>query len=176
MLLFEIPDIRLFWSKDSRFLDQFKNVDVSAPLLKTNLRRFVPFSKYPSCKKDMSFWLPPSASPTTSSTSSEQSNNTGSASAAGGDIEKKGGGPLGDIHENDIMEIIREVGGSAVEDVKLFDEFTKKDDAVPGGTRTSLAYNFVYRDLERTLTNAEANEVHNRIKKALVKRLGVVLR
>lgn len=49
MALFGIPDIRLFWSKDSRFLSQFTSNQFS---------KFVPYSKYPVCYKDISFWLP----------------------------------------------------------------------------------------------------------------------
>ena len=49
MILFSIPDIRLFWSQDSRFLSQF-----SAGQINT----FKPYSKYPACYKDVSFWLP----------------------------------------------------------------------------------------------------------------------
>ncbi|GAM35186.1 phenylalanyl-tRNA synthetase [Talaromyces pinophilus] len=48
MLLFEIPDIRLFWSKDARFLSQFKD---------DKIVRFQPFSKFPECYKDVAFWL-----------------------------------------------------------------------------------------------------------------------
>lgn len=48
MVLFDIPDIRLFWSKDERFLDQFREGREC---------RFVPFSKHPSCYKDVSFWV-----------------------------------------------------------------------------------------------------------------------
>ena len=54
MLLFKIPDIRLFWSSDSRFLEQFQSVTLDP---KTNVT-FKPFSKYPSCYKDIAFWLP----------------------------------------------------------------------------------------------------------------------
>eukprot|EP00455_Lapot_gusevi_P013818 TRINITY_DN1681_c0_g1_i13.p1 TRINITY_DN1681_c0_g1~~TRINITY_DN1681_c0_g1_i13.p1 ORF type:complete len:134 (+),score=23.35 TRINITY_DN1681_c0_g1_i13:43-444(+) len=50
MVLFNIPDIRLFWSQDSRFLDQFKQGKIV---------KFQPYSKYPPCYKDISFWLPP---------------------------------------------------------------------------------------------------------------------
>lgn len=49
MLLYEIPDIRLFWSTDARFLSQFEE---SKPM-----RRFEPFSKHPPCYKDVSFWV-----------------------------------------------------------------------------------------------------------------------
>lgn len=50
MVLFQIPDIRLFWTNDDRFHSQFSAGQVVA---------FQPYSKYPSCYKDISFWLPP---------------------------------------------------------------------------------------------------------------------
>ena len=53
MLLFQIPDIRLFWSQDSRFLDQFQSVGIDP---ETNVQ-FRPFSKYPPCDRDISFWI-----------------------------------------------------------------------------------------------------------------------
>ena len=49
MILFSIPDIRLFWSEDTRFLSQFKQGEITT---------FKPYSKYPACFKDISFWLP----------------------------------------------------------------------------------------------------------------------
>lgn len=49
MVLFGIPDIRLFWSEDKRFIDQFTPGKIN---------KFEPFSKYPPCIKDISFWLP----------------------------------------------------------------------------------------------------------------------
>ena len=54
MLLFDIPDIRLFWSEDERFIEQFSSVGLDP---KTNIK-FKPFSKYPPCYKDIAFWLP----------------------------------------------------------------------------------------------------------------------
>ncbi len=51
MILFDIPDIRLFWSTDSRFLSQFNENS-------TILNKFKPFSKYSSIMKDVSFWIP----------------------------------------------------------------------------------------------------------------------
>ena len=47
MVLFGIPDIRLFWSQDPRFLSQFVRGDIV---------QFKPFSKYPAVYKDVSFW------------------------------------------------------------------------------------------------------------------------
>lgn len=49
MLLFGIPDIRLFWTLDERFSNQFKRNEIST---------FIPYSKYPGIKRDVSFWLP----------------------------------------------------------------------------------------------------------------------
>ena len=48
MILFDIPDIRLFWSQDSRFLEQFEQGKIS---------KFKPFSMYPACFKDVSFYV-----------------------------------------------------------------------------------------------------------------------
>lgn len=93
MLLFDIPDIRLFWSQDSRFLSQFSAGEIN---------RFQSFSKYPECYKDVAFWL-----------SSATSSGTG-ASAAGGAIP---------FHDNDLMEVVRDCAKDVVEDVKLVDEF-----------------------------------------------------
>ncbi|XP_043082915.1 phenylalanine--tRNA ligase, mitochondrial isoform X2 [Puntigrus tetrazona] len=52
MVLFGIPDIRLFWSEDERFLKQFRLSDIYQPVT------FQPLSKYPPLYNDISFWLP----------------------------------------------------------------------------------------------------------------------
>jgi phenylalanyl-tRNA synthetase alpha chain len=49
MVLFSIPDIRLFWTDDTRFTKQFKP---------GQLTTFKPYSKYPPCFKDIAFWIP----------------------------------------------------------------------------------------------------------------------
>ena len=54
MVLFSIPDIRLFWSTDDRFKSQFKDGKIV---------RFQSFSKYPPCLKDLSFWITDSFHP-----------------------------------------------------------------------------------------------------------------
>jgi phenylalanyl-tRNA synthetase alpha chain len=94
MVLFDIPDIRLFWSTDPRFLTQFEEGKVS---------KFVPYSKYPPCYKDISFWL-----------LDEES-----------DSQKK------PFHPNDLNELVRGIAGDLVESVELVDQFahpkTKKE-------------------------------------------------
>lgn len=145
MLLYSIPDIRLFWSTDTRFLSQFSS--------QSPIQRFVPFSKYPACIKDVSFWL-----------------GSSTTSAAGG-LSRNAHAPSGGFHENDVMEIAREVCGDVVEDVRLVDEFVH-----PKTGRKSMCYRTNYRSLERTLTNEETNELHERFRQQLVEKLGVELR
>ncbi|EAQ84015.1 hypothetical protein CHGG_10419 [Chaetomium globosum CBS 148.51] len=142
MLLFRVPDIRLFWSRDERFLAQFQGLE-DAGL--EGLRLFVPFSKYPACYKDVSFWL-----------------------GGGGGTGGEGGA---EWHENDLMEVVRDAAGDCVEDVSLVDEFTH-----PKTGRRSMCYRINYRSLEKTLTNTETNEMHDRVVKGLVGRLGVEIR
>ncbi|KAM4824432.1 phenylalanine--tRNA ligase, mitochondrial-like [Urocitellus parryii] len=52
MILYDIPDIRLFWSEDERFLKQFRISDINQKV------KFQPLSKYPAVINDISFWLP----------------------------------------------------------------------------------------------------------------------
>ncbi|KAH6688613.1 phenylalanyl-tRNA synthetase [Plectosphaerella plurivora] len=144
MLLFQIPDIRLFWSRDERFLNQFAGVSDDL----SSLRRFVSFSKYPAAPKDVSFWLR-------------------SVSAAGGSTKAS----AAEFHENDFMELIRDVAGDRVEDVRLVDEFTH-----PKTGRKSICYRINYRSLERTLTNEETSKLHAEVTKRLVEEHGVEIR
>jgi phenylalanyl-tRNA synthetase alpha chain len=46
----------------------------------------------------------------------------------------------------------------------------------PKTGRKSMCYRLNYRSLERTLTNKETNELHERLRGLLVERLGVELR
>lgn len=49
MILFDIQDIRYFWSTHSRFIEQFKSGDII---------KFKPFSELESISFDISFWIP----------------------------------------------------------------------------------------------------------------------
>lgn len=109
MVLFNIPDIRLFWSKDERFLSQFKSGKIT---------QFQPYSKYPPCYKDMSFWLPTGTidlSPGSSS-GADSASSVGAGTGAGAGAA---GGKGRIFHENDYCEIVREVAGDLVENVTL---------------------------------------------------------
>ncbi|KAI9843857.1 MAG: hypothetical protein M1838_002429 [Thelocarpon superellum] len=162
MLLFSIPDIRLFWSRDPRFLSQFSASDL------TRTPRYAPFSRYPACYKDVAFWLPSSAIPisTPSSTVPATTSTTAPTNSSGGALPAEDS-----VHENDIMELVRDVAGDEVEDVQLVDAFTH-----PKTRRKSLCYRINYRSLYRTLTNDQANALHDAVRARLVERLGVALR
>ena len=58
-----------------------------------------------------------------------------------------------------------------MEQVRLVDEFTH-----PKTGRTSQCYRIVYRHMSKTLTQAEANEIHKSIEDAAVKSLDVTIR
>ncbi|KAJ2161688.1 phenylalanyl-tRNA synthetase alpha subunit, mitochondrial [Coemansia sp. RSA 552] len=128
MLLFGVPDIRLFWSSDQRFTGQFSPGRINT---------FRPFSRHPSCTKDVSFWLPDS----------------------------------GNFHENDLMDLLREVAGDLIEGVKLIDAFEH-----PKTGRSSRCYRINYCSMDRNVTNEEINAIQERVRDSMVSTLGVSLR
>ncbi len=131
MLMFNIPDIRLLWSEDKRFIDQFKGVGIDP---KSNVK-FKPYSKFPACFKDLSFWLDEG------------------------------------YHQNDLYEIVRNVGGDKIEKVELIDTFedskTKKQ---------SHCYRITYRSMDRSLANEEINQLQSNIRDNVRDKLCVELR
>lgn len=52
MIKYKIPDIRLFWTRDTGFSSQFQNLGP------WDAKEYKPFSIYPQCINDMSFWIP----------------------------------------------------------------------------------------------------------------------
>lgn len=61
---------------------------------------------------------------------------------------------------NELEEMIRETAGNLLKKVKLFDEY-KKDD------KTSYAFNLVFQSSDKTLTDAEVNEIMDHVYKTL---------
>ncbi|KAJ7774603.1 hypothetical protein DFH07DRAFT_732746 [Mycena maculata] len=128
MILYSIPDIRLFWSTDERFLSQFTDKEITT---------FQPYSKYPSCFKDVSFWTPQNVT----------------------------------LHENDFCDVVRDVAGDLVEDVKKANDFVH-----PKTNRTSLCFRINYRSMDRSLSNEEANEIQLQVVSRLQEQFGVEIR
>ncbi len=93
MILFEIHDIRLFWTQDERFLAQFSNMTSDSEIVK-----FKPFSKIKPVTKDISFWIPP-----------EEITQDGTAFAW--------------TQVNEFYEWVRDVCGDHVESVQVMDSF-----------------------------------------------------
>ncbi|MCO5599922.1 hypothetical protein L7F22_054029 [Adiantum nelumboides] len=162
MVLFQIPDIRLFWSQDPRFLSQFASSksldsktgispaggasvpeDSSAPPSKLPLITFKPYSRYPPCYKDVSFWLP----------------------------TKTGSSNVPALHENDVFEVIRDIAGDLTEDVVLIDDFVH-----PKTQKQSKCFRINYRSMDRNLENEEVNQIHAKVTQRLVDELKVELR
>ncbi|MEH2184337.1 phenylalanine--tRNA ligase subunit beta [Nostoc sp.] len=73
----------------------------------------------------------------------------------------------------EIAKVITKAGKDLLESVELFDEY--RGENVPAGQR-SLAFRLIYRASDRTLTEAEVEPVHNKVREALVEKFGVNLR
>jgi phenylalanyl-tRNA synthetase beta chain len=73
----------------------------------------------------------------------------------------------------DIQRSITHVGGELLDSVSLFDQYIGK--GVPDGSR-SLAFRLVYRASDRTLTDADINPVHQKVRDLLEEKFQAVLR
>jgi phenylalanyl-tRNA synthetase beta chain len=73
----------------------------------------------------------------------------------------------------DIEKTIVKAGKNLLDSVQLFDEYQGKN--VPEGQR-SLAFRLIYRLGDRTLTDADVEPVHQKVRDTLVEKFGVSLR
>ena len=73
----------------------------------------------------------------------------------------------------DMETIFKKQGGSLLESYKLFDVYKGKQ--LPEGKK-SVAYNLVYRNRDKTLTDKEVGKVHDKIVRTLEHVLGATLR
>jgi phenylalanyl-tRNA synthetase beta chain len=76
------------------------------------------------------------------------------------------------VHD-DILQIVKKIKPANLESVELFDVFRGKN--VPEGQK-SLAYAFIYRSPEKTLTDAEVNSAHAKILEAFKSQLQATVR
>ncbi|EMR08933.1 phenylalanine-tRNA ligase [Pneumocystis murina B123] len=140
MIFFRIPDIRLFWSNDRRFLKQFSPGKISI---------FQPYSKYPPCYKDIAFWI------------NEEISDKCDLSTT---TKKK-------FCENDFMEIVRNVGGILIEEVKLIDQYIHLETK-----RKSLCYRINYRSMDKSLSDKEVNKLQEHLRRRITEELDIELR
>src|SRR5579885_1260458 len=75
-------------------------------------------------------------------------------------------------HET-VLQIVRQTKPAHLERVELFDVF--RGPAIPAGQK-SLAYAFIYRSPERTLTDAEVNAAHAQVVEAFKTKLQATVR
>lgn len=94
MILFDIPDIRYFWSDHPKFIDQFASGEIV---------KFKPYSELENVTNDISFWIPKECIVPTKNETGEMKDRWN--------------------EDNDFYEIVREIGGDWVESVKCKDEF-----------------------------------------------------
>lgn len=75
---------------------------------------------------------------------------------------------------NNYYEIVREVGDTLIEEVKLTDKY--ENDEKFGKGKTSYTFRIIYRSFERTLTNEEVNAIHDKIQERTKEELEAVVR
>lgn len=77
------------------------------------------------------------------------------------------------ISASQVEQVIRQAGGKALAQVRLFDVF--RSDAIGAGKK-SLAYSLTYQAAERTLTDADATQIRQKIIRRVEQDLGAKLR
>ena len=150
MILYSIPDIRLFWSQDERFLSQFEAGKITT---------FRPYSKYPPCHKDVSFWLPPQGL--------HENDFCDMVRDAAGDL----------VEDVKLVRALFSLLLSRFWDrVSCLHEPQIDDFTHPKTGRRSQCYRINYRSMDRSLSNEEANEVHASVISRLKDNFGVEIR
>lgn len=177
MVLFAIPDIRLFWSGDKRFTKQFKAGEISTFKPYSKVRRARGASAFGGCcchdaaaAASRVLQQPPRARP---------SDALAMPSTRVLRLRRQYPPCFKDIsfwlpegfEPNDFFEIGREVCGELVENMSLVDEFTN-----PKKGKTSHCYRITYRSMDRSLTDDEVNAMQESLREKAESKLGVELR
>ncbi len=79
-----------------------------------------------------------------------------------------------DFIPNNYFDSIRDAGGDLVETVELLDKYENAKKF--GEDKISYTFRITYRHLDKTLTNAEANELHTKIEEVTTRDFGGVIR
>ncbi|HEY4476531.1 MAG TPA: hypothetical protein VJB69_00865 [Candidatus Paceibacterota bacterium] len=75
---------------------------------------------------------------------------------------------------NNYFDLIRDLGGSLIEEVTLLDKY--ENAAKFGEGKMSYTFRIIYRHLDRTLTNEEVNDVDGKIRERTASEFSAVLR
>jgi phenylalanyl-tRNA synthetase beta chain len=77
------------------------------------------------------------------------------------------------VHHGDVLAAIAKNPNKFLERVELFDIY--RGSSIPTGKK-SMAYSLTFRAPDRTLTDAEINEAHERLKRSLLQTLKCEIR
>ena len=148
MLHFGIEDVRLFWSKDTRFASQF---------LVENPRRvaFKPFSLFPpTYVHDLSFW----GRKTDCSSTAENSE--------------------GEFSELQLVALIRRLSNSCAVSLQCIDTYLQPGSQAICGRKPKCGYCYrlLYRSVDRALSRTEAAALQLQLREAVQKELCLELR
>ena len=75
---------------------------------------------------------------------------------------------------NDYFDVIRDIGGDLIEQVELLDKYENTEKF--GADKLSYTFRIIYRNLERTLTNAEVNTLHAKLEDKTTSDFGAEIR
>lgn len=75
---------------------------------------------------------------------------------------------------NDYFDLVRDIAGDTIEEIKQTDTYA--DYKKFGSDKMSYTFRFVYRSLERTLTNEEVNVLHQKISEKTKSTFSAVIR
>ncbi len=75
---------------------------------------------------------------------------------------------------NDYFDHIRDIGGAMVEEVALLDKYENAEKFGEG--KISYTFRITYRHLDKTLTNAEVNELHSKLEESTTEEFGGIIR
>ncbi len=79
-----------------------------------------------------------------------------------------------DFIPNNYFDLIRDIGGDLVEEVKLSDKYSDEKKFGPG--KLSYTYHIVYRSIDRTLTDDEVNALHKKLEQETVQKFSAIIR
>lgn len=158
MILFNIPDIRMFWSEDPKFLDQFSYKSIN---------KFVPYSNLSPQSKDLSFFiLEPEYKTDNKNEHKTKTNN----------IRNINTDTFTWDQENNFFDICRECDeNNMIESVKRFDVFFH-----PKRKLMSVAYRVIYT-MDTSFNNPSdltetCNLLHSKISSSVGEKMNVEMR